>query len=94
MTYGRLHASIPAPELDAFRNYCNEHELTMSRCLTGLLHIFNARQAKLSEQETERLRQRVEAQAHEAVQTYKRQAEQMVAEAAHELPLPSPPEVL
>lgn len=94
MTYGRLHASIPAPELDAFRSYCAEHELTMSRCLTGLIHTFNVRTRRASEQETERLRQRVEAQAHEAVQTYKRQAEQMVAEAGRDLPLPSPPEVL
>ena len=94
MVYGRLHASIPKPELDAFRAYCVEHELTMSRCLTGLIHTFNVRARRASEQETERLRQRVEAQAHEAVQAYKRQAEQMVAEAAHELPLPSPPEVL
>lgn len=94
MVYGRLHASIPKAELDAFRSYCAEHELTMSRCLTGLIHTFNVRTRRASEQETERLRQRVEAQAHEAVQAYKTQAEQMVAEAAHELPLPSPPEVL
>ena len=93
MAYSRLHASIPKPELDAFRVYCAEHELTMSRCLTGLIHTFNVRSGRASEQETERLRQRVEAQAHEAVQAYKKQAEQMVAEAAHELPLPSPPEV-
>lgn len=94
MTYSRLHVSIPKPELDALRVYCAEHELTMSRCLTGLLHTFNVRSRRASEQETERLRQRVEAQAHEAVQAYKKQAEQMVAEAAHELPLPSPPEAL
>lgn len=93
MPYSRLHASIPKPELDAFRSYCTAHELTMSRCLTGLIHTFNVRSGRASEQETERLRQRVEAQAHEAVQAYKKQAEQMVAEAAHELPLPSPPEV-
>lgn len=94
MVYGRLHASIPKPELDAFRAFCVEHELTMSRALTGLIHTFNVRARRASEQETERLRQRVEARAHEAVQTYKRQAEQMVAEAANELPLPSPPEAL
>ena len=94
MEAGRLHCRIPKPELDAFRSYCNEHEMTMSRCLTGLIHTFNVRARRASEQETEMLRQRVEAQAHEAVQSYKRQAEQMVAEAAHELPLPSPPEVL
>lgn len=94
MEAGRLHCRIPEPELAAFRAYCNEHEITMSRCLTGLLHTFNVRVRRASERETERLRQRVEAQAHEAVQDYKRQAEQMVAEAAHELPLPSPPEVL
>lgn len=94
MEAGRLHCRIPKPELDAFRAYCDEHELTMSRCLTGLIHTFNVRTRRASEQETERLRQRVEAQAHEAVQAYKAQAEQMVAEAAHELPLPSPPEAL
>ena len=94
MVYGRLHASIPKAELDAFRSYCSEHEITMSRALTGLLHVFNVRVRRSSEQETERLRQRVEAQAHEAVQAYKRQAEQMVAEAGRELPLPSPPEAL
>ena len=94
MEAGRLHCRIPEPELAAFRAYCNEHEITMSRCLTGLLHTFNVRVRRASERETERLRQRVEAQAHEAVQDYERQAEQMVAEAAHELPLPSPPEVL
>ena len=92
MEAGRLHCRITEPELAAFRAYCNEHEITMSRCLTGLLHTFNVRVRRASERETERLRQRVEAQAHEAVQDYKRQAEQMVAEAAHELPLPSPPE--
>ena len=94
MDAGRLHCRIPRPELDAFRAYCDEHDITMSRCLTGLLHTFNVRVRRSSEQETERLRQRVEAQAHEAVQAYKRQAEQMVAEAARELPLPSPPEAL
>lgn len=94
MVYGRLHASIPKPELDAFRAFCVEHEITMSRCLTGLIHTFNVRARRASERETELLRQRVEARAHEAVQTYKRQAEQMVAEAGRELPLPSPPEAL
>lgn len=94
MEVSRLHCRIPKPELEAFRSYCVAHELTMSRCLTGLLHTFNARQAKMSEQETEQLRQQLEKQAHEAVQAYKKQAEQMVAEAAHELPLPSPPEAL
>lgn len=94
MEAGRLHCRIPKPELDAFRSYCNEHEMTMSRCLTGLIHAYNVRARRASERETELLRQRVEAQAHEAVQSYKRQAEQMVAEAGRELPLPSPPEVL
>ena len=89
----RLNARIPSEELNAFRVWCASHEMTMSRVLTGLIHTFNVRSGRASEQETERLRQRVEAQAHEAVQAYKKQAEQMVAEAAHELPLPSPPEV-
>ena len=89
----RLNARIPSEELNAFRVWCASHEMTMSRVLTGLIHTFNARQQKMDEAETERLRQRVEAQAHEAVQAYKKQAEQMVAEAARELPLPSPPEV-
>lgn len=90
MSYSRLHASIPKPELDAFRVYCAEHELTMSRCLTGLIHTFNARQAKMSEDETEVLRQKIEQQAHLSAQAYKAQGEKMVAEAAHELPLPMP----
>lgn len=93
MEVGRLNARIPSEELNAFRVWCASHEMTMSRVLTGLIHTFNVRQQKMDEKETERLRQRVEAQAHEAVQAYKKQAEQMVAEAAHELPLPSPPEV-
>lgn len=94
MEVSRLHCRIPKPELDAFRSYCVAHELTMSRCLTGMLHTFNARQARMSEGETEVLRQNIEKQAHLSAQAFKAQGEQMVAEAAHELPLPSPPEAL
>ena len=90
MEVSRLHCRIPKPELDAFRVYCAEHELTMSRCLTGLLHTFNARQAKMSEDETEVLRQKIEQQAHLSAQAYKAQGEKMVARAGHELPLPMP----
>lgn len=93
METARLHCRIPKPELDAFRSYCMAHELTMSRCLTGLLHTFNARQAKMSEDETEVLRQNIEKQAHLSAQAYKAQGERMVARAGRELPLPSPPEV-
>lgn len=90
MEVSRLHCRIPKPELDAFRSYCMAHELTMSRCLTGLLHTFNARQAKMNEQETEQLRQKIEQQAHLSAQAFKAQGEKMVAEAAHDLPLPMP----
>lgn len=90
METARLHCRIPKPELDAFRSYCMAHELTMSRCLTGLLHTFNARQAKMSEDETEVLRQNIEKQAHLSAQAYKAQGERMVARAGRELPLPMP----
>lgn len=90
MEVSRLHCRIPKPELEAFRSYCTAHELTMSRCLTGLLHTFNTRQAKMNEDETERLRQKIEQQAHLSAQAYKAQGEKMVARAGHELPLPMP----
>lgn len=90
MEVSRLHCRIPKPELDAFRSYCMAHELTMSRCLTGLLHTFNTRQAKMNEQETEQLRQKIEQQAHLSAQAFKAQGEKMVAEAAHDLILPMP----
>lgn len=90
METSRLHCRIPKPELEAFRSYCMAHELTLSRCLTGLLHTFNTRQAKMSEQETEQLRQKIEQQAHLSAQAFKAQGKKMVAEAGHELPLPMP----
>lgn len=90
METSRLHCRVPKPELDAFRSYCMAHELTMSRCLTGLLHTFNTRQAKMSEQETEQLRQKIEQQAHLSAQAFKAQGKKMVAEAGRELPLPMP----
>lgn len=93
MEVSRLHCRIPKPEMDAFRSYCMAHELTMSRALTGLLHIFNIRQARMGEKKTEQLRQQLEKRAHEAVQAYKAQGAKMVAEASQNLPLPDPPEL-
>lgn len=93
MEVSRLHCRVPKPELEAFRSYCVAHELTMSRCLTGLLHTFNVRQAKMSERETDILRQKIEQQAHLSAQAYKAQGEKMVAEASQNLPLPDPPEL-
>lgn len=93
MEVSRLHCRVPKPEMEAFRSYCMAHELTMSRALTGLLHTFNIRQAKMSERETDILRQKIEQQAHLSAQAYKTQGEKMVAEAGQNLPLPDPPEL-
>ncbi len=90
MEIGRLNARIPSEELKAFRVWCVAHEMTMSRVLTGLIHQFNARQRKLDEQATEKLRRGIEANAHAAVQQWHATANALKKQAAAELPLPIP----
>lgn len=87
----RLNARIPSEELTAFRTWCASHEMTMSRVLTGLIHTFNVRQQKMDEAETEKLRAKIEANAHEAAQAFKQQGQQLLREAAGQseaLPMP------
>lgn len=67
----RLNARIPQEEYDAFKSWCADHDMTMARALTGLIHNFNVRQSKADEQSVERLRNRLEQQAHSAVLGYK-----------------------
>lgn len=79
---GRLNARIPLEELTAFRTWCAAHDMTVSRVLTGLIHTFNARQRKLAEAETEKLRQNIEQAAHLKAEAFKEQGRQMVRDSA------------
>lgn len=90
---GRLNARIPQDELTAFRAWCAAHDKTISRVLTGLIHAFNARQAKMDEAETEKLCRSIEAAAHLKAQSFKEQGREMVRAASEpslseELPRP------
>lgn len=78
----RLNARIPETELNAFRSWCVEHDLTMSRALTGLLHTFNVRQAKATDFEVEATRQRIETAAHAKAQQFKEQGNALRKQAA------------
>ena len=82
---GRLNARIPLEELTALRTWCAAHDMTLSRTLTGLIHTFNARQRKLDEVQTEKLRQNIEKAAHLKAEAFKEQGRQMVRDSASSL---------
>lgn len=81
MKTGRLNVYVPAPELEAFRKYCEERKLSQSRAITGLLHTFNARQRKLNAKELDRFTENLEKASHVKYEAEREKARRMVAEA-------------
>lgn len=81
MKTGRLNVYVPQPELEAFRKFCEERKLSQSRVITGLLHTFNARRAKMEAKELDRFAKNLEAASHLRFEQERAKARTMVTEA-------------
>lgn len=84
MSSERLNVHVPTAEAAAFRAWCNDHDKTMSAVVTGLIHRFLVSQQKNEIRSVEETAAKIEANAHEKNQEFRRQANSLKKQARGE----------